>query len=75
MFGMVMNAVAKEVLKISWEHWAPISDQQFSVYNVLIPQLLVWLIMEDMELDEEDALTIMEKSREYGELGYSVIEV
>jgi hypothetical protein len=74
MFAIVMQALDTKTFKISWEDWRPISDQQFAVYNVLIPQLLAWLIMEDMCVGEDIALQIMEDTSQYGNMGLTIVQ-
>ncbi|KAF8602512.1 hypothetical protein BDV93DRAFT_557514 [Ceratobasidium sp. AG-I] len=70
-FEFVMNLLNSGGLKIHWKNWAQVDDQQFAVYNVLIPELLMHLVQQDMRGSMEDAIRVIKGSQEYGDLGNS----
>jgi hypothetical protein len=54
-----------------WKNWEGVDDEGYAVHNVLIPEVVVRLVMEDMALDVEGAMKVMEESKEYGQMGNS----
>ncbi|KAG8790694.1 hypothetical protein FRC12_011253 [Ceratobasidium sp. 428] len=71
MFKKVRKALDKQELQIQWSSWAPVDDMPYALHNVLIPEVLLKLVMEDMGLDYEEAIEVVEESREFGEAGFT----
>ncbi|KAF8596704.1 hypothetical protein BDV93DRAFT_513917 [Ceratobasidium sp. AG-I] len=71
MFEFVMKLIDSGGLKLHWKNCAPVDDQQFAVYNVLIPQLLMHLVQQDMRGSMEDAIRVIKESQEWDDLGNS----
>ncbi|KAG9122185.1 hypothetical protein FRC07_001549 [Ceratobasidium sp. 392] len=74
MFGIVRKALDEEVLKISWADWVPIDDTSYALHNVLIPELMYGLVMEDLGIDYEEAFGVVEESREFGQAGFTRLQ-
>jgi hypothetical protein len=47
MFEFIMQELNNGQLTIDWDHWSPIDDKLFGVYNVLIPHSLMHLVQQD----------------------------
>ncbi|KAF8598259.1 hypothetical protein BDV93DRAFT_512682 [Ceratobasidium sp. AG-I] len=71
MFEFVMKLLDSRGLKIHWKNWAPVDDQHFAVYNILIPELPMHLVQQDMRGSMADAIRVIKDSQEYGDLGNS----
>ncbi|KAF8594090.1 hypothetical protein BDV93DRAFT_516050 [Ceratobasidium sp. AG-I] len=71
MFDFIMENIDSGKLELMWTSWIPINDQSFAVYNVLIPELLVHLVLQDMWSSREDAIGVIKESQGYGNLGNS----
>ncbi|QRW02851.1 hypothetical protein RhiLY_01850 [Ceratobasidium sp. AG-Ba] len=72
MFQVVRNALHEEKLSLDMQNWVPIDDTNFALYNVLIPEVLIHLVMEDMGLEYDAALQVLEESKEFGLAGFTI---
>ncbi|KAG8729719.1 hypothetical protein FRC12_020768 [Ceratobasidium sp. 428] len=68
-FAELMRAVKEGVIQLSLGDWRGITDEAYILQNILMPEVLKWLVMEDLEIGEAEALVVMEESKEYGMLG------
>ncbi|QRV99035.1 hypothetical protein RhiJN_27054 [Ceratobasidium sp. AG-Ba] len=71
MFQIVRQALDDGILVVDLKDCTPINDLNFFLYNVLIPEVLINLVMEDMGLAYDEALEVLEESKEYGQAGFS----
>ncbi|KAG9103594.1 hypothetical protein FRC07_009961 [Ceratobasidium sp. 392] len=68
-FQQLKKAIASGQLELDWSNWQGLRDTAYAVEIVLAPEVVCRLVMDDMDIDETEALEVMQQSREYGQLG------
>lgn len=74
LFGFLLTSVNNGAIPLSWPNWGGINDTGFAIQNVLLPELILRLVMEDMSLDEQNAKEVMKESLEYGKIRSRVVD-
>ncbi|QRV77110.1 Ulp1 protease family, carboxy-terminal catalytic domain protein [Ceratobasidium sp. AG-Ba] len=68
-FQELLSASQKRIIQLHLGDWNGITDRPFIIQNILTPEVILRLVMEDMDIGAEEARAVMEQSKEYGLMG------
>ncbi|KAG8696023.1 hypothetical protein FRC09_008790 [Ceratobasidium sp. 395] len=72
-FGELMKAQEDEDWTIVWESWEGINEYSYILQNILVPEVVCRLVMADLGIDASEAVVVMEESKQFGQIGNTVV--
>jgi hypothetical protein len=51
-----MKALDTKKLRFTWRNWGRVTDQGYAIQYVLIPEVIIELVRQDMDVGREEAL-------------------